>query len=55
MEILGFDIRGLHMLVSMDLIGKLSRKDLVIGLPKLNYIKDKILSKGQASKVIFLI
>ena len=27
---------------SMDLIGKLSRKDLVIGLPKLNYIKDKM-------------
>ena len=27
---------------SMDLIGKLSRKDIVIGLPKLNCINDKI-------------
>ncbi|WP_375686879.1 hypothetical protein, partial [Bartonella sp. AC331YNZD] len=25
----------------MDLIAKLSRHDLVVGLPKLNYIKDK--------------
>ena len=27
---------------SIDLIGKPSRKDLVVGLPKLNYIKDKL-------------
>ena len=27
---------------SMDLIGKLLEKDLVVSLPKLNYIKDRI-------------
>ena len=30
-----------HVHASMDLIGKLSRKDLLIGLLKLNYIKDR--------------
>ena len=36
---------------SMDLIGKLSRKDLVVGLSKLNYIKYQMCSNAKrASK-----
>ena len=37
---------------SMDLIQKLSRKDLVIGLPKLNYIKDKMCDACQKGKQV---
>ena len=37
---------------SMDLIGKLSRKDLVVGLPKLNYIKDRICDACQKDKQV---
>ena len=43
---------------SMDLIRKLSKKDLVVSLPKLNYIKDRICDacqKGKTSKLIFSI
>ena len=36
----------------MDLIGKLSRKDLVIGLPKVNYIKDRICDACQKGKQV---
>ena len=36
--------------VSTNLIGKLLRKDLVVGLPKLNYIKDRICDACQKGK-----
>ena len=37
---------------SVDLIGKLSRKDLVVGLPKLNYIKDRICDASKKGKQV---
>ena len=35
---------------SIDLIGKLSKKDLVLALPKLDYIKDKICDVERVNK-----
>ena len=37
---------------SMDLIGKLLRKDLVVDLLKLNYIKDRICDTCQKGKQV---
>ena len=41
-----------HTHASMDLIGKLSRKDIVVGLPKLNYIKERICDAFQMGKQV---
>ena len=41
-----------HAYASMDLIGKLSRKDLVVNLPKLNHIKDGICDACQNNKEV---
>ena len=37
---------------SIDLIGKLSQKDIVVGLPKLNYIKGRFCDECQKDKQV---